>query len=820
MDDNKYSVDEILRELDSSANLSDMYSKTVHSNNNNNKEYYNLSNNAQSNRKYINTGNTQPRLNNSANVNMNSNANINRQNSTLPKRNFDNQKQTIYDYEKIQQQAQTYYNDKSVSQYEFGRVRGNNNINNNNNRGISSYAAVNTRMNSPNNQNNHQNNFIQRTNQRPQQYANLEEFYSQKQTYAELNEKLMAEELLEKNNKAKMKTQLQAQSMEFDEEQLPSKKKFGLFGRNHSKAEIDEKLFGSNREEQEEKEELSFEEIDDELNHMHTSIVMRVVFSLVPFLCILYLFLSMSIGLPLPSILVTNKAYLIWTSILLLGVSIISNASTISGGILSFFKMKPNNDTYTFLTVLVCLIQSIYMALQQRFLAEFSSNIYLPVAAAIILFNAIGKLIFINRVEDSFETLLQNKANNYIGIADIQELNTLLTSKMSEGLPYIAYFSKSIGIKNFLDEAFTDGLTEDYSKIITPITFSSSILVSMIHYLVTRDILGSICILSGLVCITSPICSVIASQLPLSSINKSLNRHNTTICGYNAVEKMNYLNTVLLTSDDLFTIKNMAITDMKSLDRNPIDKSIIDAIACLYPYNNNFAVLFKAFGDGLRIPKGEDFHYQNGLGYTAWVNSKRVLVGTRKLMNMYGISLPHQSAEESIRNGKNEIIYIANSSYATAMIVISYCPMKSILQSMELLRDQEFGITVKSTDPSLTAEKIGDLYKYPPDLITIVPDALIDTVNKELRRNKKGDPTVFYRNIFDAIKAIFAAKSCIKVSAIQTAILLISVIVGFIMITFFVVTKQIFSLSWIAILGYQFIWLILSLIVPLFNKID
>ncbi len=810
MDDNKYSVDEILRELDSSANLSDIYSKTV--NNNNNKEYYNLSNNAQSNRRYINTSNTQPNLIN--------NAKINRQNSTLPKRNFDNQKQNVYDYEKIQQQAQTYYNDKSVSQYDFGRVRGSNNINNNNNRGISSYAAVNTRMNSLNNQNNHQNKFMQKPTQRPQQYANLDEFYSQKQTFAELNEKLMAEELLAKNNKAKMKAQMQVQSMDFEEEQLPTKKRFGLFGRNNSKVEIEENLFSLSREDQAENENLSFEEIDDELNHIHTSIVMRVVFSLVPFLCILYLFLSMSIGLPLPSILAANKTYLIWTSIVLLGVSIISNASTISGGILYFFKMKPNNDTYTFLTVFVCLIQSIYMALQQRFLAEFSSNIYLPIAAAIILFNAIGKLIFINRVEDSFETLLQNKANNYIGIADIQELNTLLTSKMSEGLPYIAYFSKSTAIKNFLDEAFTDGLTEDYSKIITPITFSSSILVSMIYYLVTRDILASICILSGLVCITSPLCSVIASQLPLSSINKSLNRHNTTICGYNAVEKMNYLNTVLLTSDDLFTIKNMAITDMKSLDRNPIDKSIIDAIACLYPYNNNFAVLFKAFGDGLKIPKGEDFHYQNGLGYTAWVNSKRVLVGTRKLMNMYGISIPHQSAEESIRNGKNEIIYIANSSYATAMIVISYCPMKSILQSMELLRDHEFGITIKSTDPSLTAEKIGDLYKYPPDLITIVPDAMIDTVNNELRRNKKGDPTVFYKNIFDAIKAIFAAKSCIKVSAIQTAILLLSVIVGFIMITFFIVTKQIFSLSWIAILGYQFIWLILSLIVPLFNKID
>ena len=661
-------------------------------------------------------------------------------------------------------------------------------------------------------------------NPNAQKYQNVDEFLSNRQNYGELDAQFTEEEK-QKEEKIISKTK-------------KSSKQGKFFKKKKTDKEIEEELFGSSSpnaynfssktgfdfqddedDVDEEQEDISIEDIDDTLSRTHTSLVTRVIISFISFMLIIYLSLSTFVSLPMPSFMTANKIYLLWANIALLGISTFTNASTIGNGILAFVKMKPNNDTYTSLTVFVCLIQSIYIALQQRFFEQFSSNIFLPVAAAMILFNAIGKLIFINRVENSFEVLLQNKSNNFVGIANVQELNIYLASKMSEGMPFVAYFSKAEFLNSFLDEAYSYSKTEEYSKIIAPITFSSCMLVSMIYYLITRDILAAICILTGLVCITSPMAAVISSQIPLSKCNKKLSESNTTICGYDSVTRMDYLNTVLFSSDDLFSVKNMAITDMKSLNGKAIDRAIINAIACVSSFDNNFSRMFKSFGEGLKLPIAEDAEYQNGMGYTAWINGRRILVGTRRFMSKNGIALVSINLEQSMKMSNGEAIYIADSGVAVAMVAVSYCPMKNMLKSMELLRDNGFGIVIKSTDPSLTPAKVGEIYKYPPDLITVLSGNLINSV-EEVTNKQNGEATILYTNVFDAVKAIFTAKSCTKMIGLQTSIILLSVVIGFIMIGFFAFTHQIFSLSWVTVLGYQFIWLILSMILSLFKRAE
>ena len=66
--------------------------------------------------------------------------------------------------------------------------------------------------------------------------------------------------------------------------------------------------------------------------------------------------------------------------------------------------------------------------------------------------------------------------------------------------------------------------------------------------------------------------------------------------------------------------------------------------------------------------------YEDGMGLSAWVDGKRVLIGNSALMRHHEIYTLFCRLRGEIPRWRPELIYLSNSGELTAMFVVSYQP--------------------------------------------------------------------------------------------------------------------------------------------------
>ena len=560
-------------------------------------------------------------------------------------------------------------------------------------------------------------------------------------------------------------------------------------------------------------------QVAQQLDGMRTGLLIRLVVNLLTLGLVVYLTLAPEYAFPLPGFLDPEEnlgAYL-WSGVVLVMLSTVVSGNTVGGGMLSLLRLRPNNDCYSSLAVFACLIQGAYVAMTPGLYQQYSANIYLPMAVLMLLFNTLGKLIMLARMAHSFSFVVAKGDKQMAGVVESRELSRRLAGEVVEEEPRVAYFTQASSISNFLDQAFSESKAEDISKIIAPMTAVAALVMALISYLFSKDVFTAACVYTGALCITSPVAGVIASNLPLSLVNGKLSRWGATLCGYEAVGRFSSVNAVYLRCSELFPKGSVTIQGIKTLDRRPIDQVILDAASVLGSCDSPLTPLFREMvPDGHILQKVENLEYEDEKGLSAWVGGRRVLIGNRRLMDAYGVELPPSDWEEQYTQNGNRVLYLSNSGQAAAMYILSYKADKQMRRALELLCDRDMAVCIYSTDPNVTAAEISRIYDFPRELVAIQPASLHGATARYLApRGRVRAGLLHNGSPASYVRALLAARSCAGSITLETAFLLLSVVIGFAIVTFFAFTQGMSALTWITIAVYQLFWLLVQLTVPL-----
>lgn len=483
---------------------------------------------------------------------------------------------------------------------------------------------------------------------------------------------------------------------------------------------------------------------------------------------------------------------------------------------ISLFCLRPNNDSYSAIGVFACLVQGSYMALRPEMLENYSANLYLPMAALLLLFNTIGKLILRGRIAASYRLIGKEGAKHTAAVIDDTALADKLGRDVIDEEPEIAYFTRASGISAFMDQAFSESKAEDVSKIIAPMTAAAAFVMALISYPFHHDVFTSACVFTAALCITAPIAGVIASNLPITLTNRRLYRWGATLCGYSAVNQFAGVNGVLLRGHDLFPPESVTLHTIKPFNRVPMDEVILDIASVLQQCGSTLTQIFlEMVPDRNILREAESFTFEDGKGVTAWVNGRRVLIGNRELMKAYGVSIPPLEYEDQYGQGK-QILYISNSGQAAGMCVLSYKGDKQMRRALELLADRDIAVCVYSTDPNVTEERISQIYNFPRELVKVMPASLHREMDKYLDPKAKAKAGMVHNGSPSSyVRGVAAARSCDSALTIETALILLSVVVGFALVTFFAFTGGMPALTWVTLAVYQVFWAVIQILVAL-----
>lgn len=577
------------------------------------------------------------------------------------------------------------------------------------------------------------------------------------------------------------------------------------------------------------------EAILHDMKNIKTGLLIRIVVMVILFGVSLYFALAardIQIAgelLPLPTLIQPERnmrAYMIIScAVCAVGALVCSN--TVGGGLLAMLKFRANTDTLPMLALLGAFAQGIcYIVKPDLFSADkadFGSNLYLffPVALFVLLFNLLGKMLVILRIQNNFKLVASEKLKH----AAVFLTDRSLLREMSKGLSMeeytIAYPETSRFLSGFLDNSYSEDHAENMSRVLAPICLLAGVILSVLSYLFNKDIAVAVSTFTAVMCVSAPLTSTIAANLPLYRLSKRLIPSGAMVSGYSAIEAFSRTEAVVLDAKDLFRPSDIILHGIKPFDQSKIDSVILDAASVVCNTDGMLTDVFnKIIGSNKAMLRPvENVTYEDSMGLSAWVDGKRVLIGNRELMVNHGIEVPSKDYEMRFVKDRKNIVYLANSGQLSAMFVISYRPNNPTKEQLEELAARGMYLIINTSDPNITAEKIHAAYNFPLELVKLMP-AKFHEAYAELTAEKDRSPAKI-GFIGSARMMVTAILDCMTAkTAVDQAVLIqmISLVVGYALVALFSLMGNLSYLSILHLILFHCIWALIGIIVPNLKK--
>lgn len=495
----------------------------------------------------------------------------------------------------------------------------------------------------------------------------------------------------------------------------------------------------------------------------------------------------------------------------------------LKNGLSSLIKFKGNSDTAVAVSYVCGVLSSIVglFASQSYFMGKYSY--YTVILIVGLLCNSVGKYYMVSRVDKNFKFIADEKKKMYSAKIYTDEN---IASKMMSGTvvekPIVAYQHKTDFLTNYLQLSYAPDPSEEAAGKIAPYTTICAIVVAILFGLIKKDFVGAISTLSLITTVSIPICTLMAVNVPMRKLCKTLLKKGAMLCGYQGVNQFCDTSAIMVDASELYPEGSIILNNIQAFNEVKLDESCLCAAAVLKEVNSPLSYVFdKALQESrMVLPDVESVMYEDGLGLVGWVNGDRILVGNRELMRKYSINMPERNIEETYHHQHKQTTFIAQSGVLVAMLITTYRP--SIEISRELQRAEYNGISllISTSDCNITSEQVSEDFGVFYRSVKVLPTGL-GNVCKEVTgvHEEKSRAYLATRGKFTQIAR--ALSGCVQMRtniSISVIIQLIGVVLGIMIMSTIALYAGTSILGTVEMLLYTIFWGIATMIVPMIKK--
>lgn len=537
-----------------------------------------------------------------------------------------------------------------------------------------------------------------------------------------------------------------------------------------------------------------------------------------------YFAFSKNLPLPLPEFMFPERDMQTFLGVNL-GVMIaaaVVSCTTVGGGLINLFTLKADNDSAVALATVAAIGQGVALVIGFEHMATPGVHFYFPIVIAGLLFNILGKLFLISRVQKNFRVVSSDYEKHALLMVGDRNLSQEMTQGLDLEEPHVAYSAPAEFLTRFLDCSYSEDQSESISRISTPILAGFSLLASIVSYFISRDLYLTLTVFTATLCICAPFTSAIVGNLPLYRGARILSKSGAMIAGYEALDHFDDAGALALNVNELFEDGSMTLHGIKAFADQRIDEAIVDAASVIAACGGLLTDIFMQMIGGKEelLKPVDDLVYEDGMGLSAWVDGKRVLIGSRELMLNHEIQTPDRDYELKFRRDGREVLYISNSGELTAMFIVSYNPSPDVVDELAELIDRNISLIIHTTDPNVTSQKVSDLFSYPSDLIKILPAKLYGEFDQLTSPRKRARAEIAYTGSILSKLQVFKTVATLKRSVTTgTVIQLAGLVLGYALVIFFAFTGSMSLMGFESMLLFQMFFALAAIIVPSLKRL-
>lgn len=483
---------------------------------------------------------------------------------------------------------------------------------------------------------------------------------------------------------------------------------------------------------------------------------------------------------------------------------------------------RASSDTMPALAACGAMLEAVITLLNARSYQPSGFTLLSGIAALGLFMALLGSRVMLAAVKNGYDLAMREPEHRGAFRVKNKDLIRTLSKSLEQKDPWILLSRKTDWSETFIDLSFSERTSERRAKKNSYILLGAAVLSGLVFLLFGGGVNGMAAASTAMLCMGAPLSSTFIAGLTALRLQNSAEAVGAVVPGWTSIEELGGVDTVQVSSDDLFANDSVNLEDIRIFKGGRIDRAILYAASILNQSCDTLRGLFRQIIEDKTeiLYPVKDLEVHTGLGFAAWCDNNRILIGNRAYLESEGVTVPEIGYEkEHSKNGSLQILYLAVSGNLHAMFVLRYIGVRNVARNLEILQKENIHLMVNCLDPSLTAKHITDAYHLPEGMVTLLDreqvDALHAVENAELPEKEPKDAccmihTKGFTSLAGGLRAAEQAQNAeTTATTVQVVSVWFSVAIG-ILLTY---AGSIGFLSMAAILMYQAAWSGLSIFI-------
>ena len=558
----------------------------------------------------------------------------------------------------------------------------------------------------------------------------------------------------------------------------------------------------------------------DKLHRMAAELTLRCVLAGILAVVLLHLGLTAERLLTPLSVLDPDAAPAAFyaANLLLFAASLFVGYPVLRDG-LTGLRGRPSADTMPALAAVAALLQAVVAMLNANAYRSTEGIGLLTGMAALGLFLAlVGSRVMLSAVQGGYALAEEGGELRGAYRTRDKDLIRALARDLEQKDPWVL-LSRPVRTASdgFVEQSLSERASERRARKVACVLLAAAVLSGVAFLLFGGGINCAVAAAAAVLCMGSPLSSALVPGLAALRLQKTAAAVGAVVPGWAAIEELGGIDTIELDADDLFTADSVTLEDIRIFKGGRIDRAILYAASVLNESCDTLRGLFSQIiedrTDILFPVKDPEQH--TGLGFSAWCDNNRILIGTRRYMEQEGVTLPEQDYEDShSKNGELQILYLAVSGNLHAMFLLRYVGGRNVARSLASLQKENIRLLVTSKDPSLTARHITEAYHLPEGMVTVLDGDQCQAIESADAAPEKPQCCLYHHRGFASLTGgLQAADQAQNAETSATTVQLVSVCFSVFIAVLLTYAGSIWQLSIATVLMYQAAWSALSIAV-------
>ena len=415
-------------------------------------------------------------------------------------------------------------------------------------------------------------------------------------------------------------------------------------------------------------------------------------------------------------------------------------------GFASFKGLKFNRNSGCAVALTAVLLQNIsfFFAVLPF---ENRLSLYSSVAVFPLVLNSFGGLLEARRLRKNFQIVTENELYS---ISHIERKETAF--EIGRGLlldePIIIASQKTNFPGRFLELSKKYYPADELNKRTVPITFLVALIVGVLTTIISRNVFNGLSSFTAVLAISAPCFMFLCDNLAINKLSAKLRKKGSVITGWEANRMCAVANGITVDSTDVFDKDGGNVFGIKTFHSMKVDDAILYTAAMVVASGGALGNLFKrVVMDRVELlPPVDTLAYEDKLGLSAWIQNRRVLVGSYDLLRNHNVEVPDKAFVERYTHDGRYPLFLAIEGKLGAMFIVSYDVNQENARLLKLIERESVSLLLRNDDANITDNMVASNLSIPNSGIKVISAVSGDILNSYVNEKRTAADSVLMHN--------------------------------------------------------------------------